>query len=564
MRREKNVILDNLEKNKELTHYLWNALDNIVNDSTPSFFKDDEINSKILEHNKIYYLIIKYPHGIKVYSDESKKYFDEQKIKDEQIYSTLILSLPDEKSKEKEVQELNETLKTVPVKDHPLYQRIYGRDIKEKYLLNTTSSIFSFNNFINSVNNLIDSKSVKPFDIYELNVNEEFNFDVGTLNFKLNQIYNGLVTHKINLKNKFEFNDLDNHIWLQNDKICFSSQNFVFVASKSNEDWSVYITPTYDKTFKNLLSIKSLISKINDNSINDIENTAIKIIDGKVVFTDYSMTSIFMGELSYNLDALEEEKIINKEIPPGFKLLSPNEYITRSIISYPTLYLKYDFEQSKMAVLGHMFNTIGSGTHDFINTITGKPLDFNTIKDFFGDVPVYQYEKNGQSKLVTHLTDEQENFVYPIEKDINHFHNPYPNFQKQYSLVYSSNYSLMDNEWKQAALDFYLYCKDFFNNPERSKTYHYSFEFDSLDNLSDSQKHLVKDMKQRIQNLSVKQISKDYGTEFIGSPKNDDDIANFLQNRWFKEKEKIYKFLDETISMLEKDLNLTKTNKKKL
>lgn len=564
MRREKNVILDNLEKNKELTHYLWNTLDNIVNDSTPSFFKNDEINSKILEHNKIYYLIIKYPHGIKVYSNESKKYFDEQKIKDEQIYSTLILSLPDEKSKEKEVQELNETLKTVPVKDHPLYQRIYGRDIKEKYLLNTTSSIFSFNNFINSVNNLIDSKSVKPFDIYELNVNEEFNFDVGTLNFKLNQIYNGLVTHKINLKNKFEFNDLDNHIWLQNDKICFSSQNFVFVASKSNEDWSVYITPTYDKTFKNLLSIKSLISKINDNSINDIENTAIKIIDGKVVFTDYSMTSIFMGELSYNLDALEEEKIINKEIPPGFKLLSPNEYITKSIISYPTLYLKYDFEQSKMAVLGHMFNTIGSGTHDFINTITGKPLDFNTIKDFFGDVPVYQYEKNGQSKLVTHLTDDQENFVYPIEKDINHFHTPYPNFQKQYSLVYSSNYSLMDNEWKQAALDFYLYCKDFFNNPERSKTYNHSFEFDSFDTLSDSQKSEITDMKKIIHNLSLKQISKNYGTEFFGDPKNDEDIANFLQNIWLKEKEKIYKFLDKTISMLEKDLNLTKTNKKKL
>jgi len=397
-----------------------------------------------------------------------------------------------------------------------------------------------------------------------LNVNEDFEFDVETLNFKLNQIYNGLFKNKINLKNKFEFNDLDNHVWLQNDKICFSSQNFVFVASKSNEDWNVYITPTYEKSFKNLLSIKSLISKINDNSINDIENTAIKIIDGKVVFTDYSMTSIFMGELSYNLDALEEEEIINKEIPPGFKLLSPNEYITRSIISYPTLYLKYDFEQSKMAVLGHMFNTIGSGTHDFINTITGKPLDFNTIKDFFGDIAVYQYQKNGKSKLITNLNDEDENFVYPIEKDINYFHNPYPNFQKQYSLVYSSNYPLIDNEWKRAALDFYLYCKDFFNNPERSKTYHYSFEFDSLDSLSDSQKRDIKDMKQRIHNLSAKKISKDYGTEFIGSPKNDDDIANFLKNRWLKEKEKIYKFLDETISMLEKDLNLTKTNKKKL
>lgn len=564
MRREKNVILHNLEKNKELIDNLWNSLNNIINNSTPSLYKDDDINSKIIEHNKHYYLIVKYPHGIKVYEDDSKKYFTSDTIKSGSIYSSLIVFIPDEQSKAQKIQELNEKLKSIPVESHSLYQRIYGRDINEKYLLNTTTSIFSFNNFLKSIHSITNDDFFKNFDIHNLNKNDDFDFDVNTLNFTLNQIYDGLVKNKINLKNKFEFNDLDNHVWLQNDKICFTSQNFVFVASKSNEDWNVYITPTYEKSFKNLLSIKSLISKINDNSINDIENTAIKIIDGKVVFTDYSMTSIFMGELSYNLDALEEEEIINKEIPPGFKLLSPNEYITRSIISYPTLYLKYDFEQSKMAVLGHMFNTIGSGTHDFINTITGKPLDFNTIKDFFGDVPVYQYEKNGQSKLVTHLTDEQENFVYPIEKDINHFHNPYPNFQKQYSLVYSSNYSLMDNEWKQAALDFYLYCKDFFNNPERSKTYHYSFEFDSFDNLSSQQKNDIQDLKQRIHNLSVEKISKDYGTPFVGSPNNDHDIANFLQNRWFKEKEKIHQFLNNTISMLEKDLNLNKSNKKKL
>lgn len=564
MRREKNVILHNLEKNKELIDNLWNSLNNIINNSTPSLYKDDDINSKIIEHNKHYYLIVKYPHGIKVYEDDSKKYFTSDTIKSGSIYSSLIVFIPDEQSKAQKIQELNEKLKSIPVESHSLYQRIYGRDINEKYLLNTTTSIFSFNNFLKSIHSITNDDFFKNFDIHNLNKNDDFDFDVNTLNFTLNQIYDGLVKNKINLKNKFEFNDLDNHVWLQNDKICFTSQNFAFVSTKQHNDWSVYITPTYDKSFKNLLSIKSLISKINDNLINNIDNTAIKIIDGKVDFTDHSMTSIFMGELSYTLDALEEENIVNKAIPPGFKLLSPNEYIIRSIISYPTLYLKYDFEQSKMAVLGHMFNTIGSGTNDFIKTITGKPSDFNLIKDFFGDTTVYEYEKNGKSKLVTQLTNDEKNFAYPIEKDKDDFHNPYPNFQKQYSLIYSSNYDLMDNEWKQAALDFYLYCKDFFNNPERSKTYHYSFEFDSFDNLSSQQKNDIQDLKQRIHNLSVEKISKDYGTPFVGSPNNDHDIANFLQNRWFKEKEKIHQFLNNTISMLEKDLNLNKSNKKKL
>ena len=58
--------------------------------------------------------------------------------------------------------------------------------------------------------------------------------------------------------------------------------------------------------------------------------------------------------------------------------------------------------------------------------------------------------------------------------------------------------------------------------------------------------------------MSVAQISKDYEVEFVGDKTKDEDIMKFLEKRWFKEKERIEKFIDETISMIETDLNKTK------
>ena len=71
-------------------------------------------------------------------------------------------------------------------------------------------------------------------------------------------------------------------------------------------------------------------------------------------------------------------------------------------------------------------------------------------------------------------------------------------------------------------------------------------------------KRLVSDIKTRFEKMSVEQISKDYEVEFVGDKTKDEDIMKFLEKRWFKEKERIEKFIDETISMIETDLNKTK------
>ncbi len=73
--------------------------------------------------------------------------------------------------------------------------------------------------------------------------------------------------------------------------------------------------------------------------------------------------------------------------------------------------------------------------------------------------------------------------------------------------------------------------------------------------------NLISDMKKAFEKRTEEQINKDYGVEFKGDKTNDADICKFLENRWLKEKERIQKFLDQTITMLESDLNKTKKMK---
>ena len=116
---------------------------------------------------------------------------------------------------------------------------------------------------------------------------------------------------------------------------------------------------------------------------------------------------------------------------------------------------------------------------------------------------------------------------------------------------------------------------NFFQDKEKRKSYNYCFEIDNYNpdsangtnflltenNISNHMKSLVSDIKTRFEKMSVEQISKDYEVEFLGDKTKDEDIMKFLEKRWFKEKERIEKFVDETISMIETDLNKTKKMK---
>mgnify|MGYP001415321967 CR=1 FL=1 len=574
---EKNIILENLEKISGVKEDLYNHLDLALSKIDNIFYQDESATAKILEGDSNRYLLVKRPEGISVYS-ESKQFrsnpFSYANVKEEQIYSTVILKVPNEKYTQEKNKEIFDTYKDLPKELIAKLIKMETRLSKRANSFTVTQSLFGLEEFLSKVGtpkSIEKAKIVNNGKLDFLIEDLSLILDTGIISYNIDRLYTGSVSNKFNINNKFEFNDLDNHVWVQNKKLCFSSQNFVFVVDKKDNDWNVYVAP-YDKDIlKESLSLQALVKKIDSGTVDDIKNTVLKIKDNKVAFIDPYVFNIMISELGYSKMALEDEGLIPKAITPGLKLLSPNEYIVNSIHNYPTLYLKYSFEQSKIAVLDHVLNVIGSGSDDFERMIMGKPQLFSDIEPWFGENKVYELEKNGSRNIVF----EDSADTMEIKKDKDYYHIPYPNFQKRYSLVHSENYKVMSDDWKKAALDFYLYAKDFFQDKNKSKFYHYAFEIESLtkpektdteeykklSRLYNTRMNLISDMKKAFEKKTEDQITKDYGVEFIGGKTNDADICKFLENRWLKEKTKIEQFLDETITMLEGDLNKTKKMK---
>ncbi len=576
---EKNVILENLEKITDIKEDLHKSLSDIIDKTAQVFYEDDSVTAKILDGKTTRYLLVKRPEGVSVYS-ESKEFrsnpFSYANIKDNKIYSSVIFNIPNQKYLQAKTKEKMEQMyKDLPTEILNKLLQMESRSMRRNGNLEVTKSLFGLEEFfaVAGVPESIKKESLKNNGKLDFLIEdtELKDLDIGIISYDIGRLYDGTVSNNFNIKNKFEFNDLDNHVWVQNKKLCFSSQNFVFVADKKENDWSVYVAP-YDKDIlKESISLQGLIKKIDSGTVEDIKNTVLKIKDNKIVFNDPYVFDIMINELGYSTIALEDEGLIPKGVAPGLKLLSPDEYIVNSIHNYPTLYLKYSFEQSKIAVLDHVLNVIGSGSDDFERMITGKPKNFADIEPWFGEKKIYESEKNGSRKIVFESSED----TMEIEKSNDYFHNPYPNFKKRYSLVHSENYKMMSEEWKKAALDFYLYAKEFFQDKNKSKYYHYAFEMESLNkpeksNTEEYRKlsmlynvriNLISDMKKAFEKRTEEQINKDYGVEFKGDKTNDADICKFLENRWLKEKERIQKFLDQTITMLESDLNKTKKMK---
>jgi len=151
---------------------------------------------------------------------------------------------------------------------------------------------------------------------------------------------------------------------------------------------------------------------------------------------------------------------------------------------------------------------------------------------------------------------------------------PYPNFSQKYSPVWSEEYEKMNDNWKQAALEFYQHVQEFFKDDSKNKFYHGAFTknlvgpvpqnidhdpmhplYTKPSHLYNKAKGLLADVKLRLQKLSLEKIEQDYEIPFFGSPANDTDVADFLERRWFKEKARIMKFLEETIEKIQKDLH---------
>ena len=125
--------------------------------------------------------------------------------------------------------------------------------------------------------------------------------------------------------------------------------------------------------------------------------------------------------------------------------------------------------------------------------------------------------------------------------------NFFPNFKKEYSLVWESDdldFSELGKEWASAAEWFYLECKKYFLDKNRVKNYQHIFPMeDDRDStiIVESYLRFFEDY------TNNEDITKAFECEFIGDKHNTDDIYRFCVLKWNNEHERILNFIDETL-----------------
>lgn len=571
---ELNVILKNINKDEELKDDIKNYLLNLINESKEFFYKDENTEAAIFKGNDKHYLIVNAENSLTVYYESNKmaEYYDGKPFANANLKERVYLPKLINFNKENEESIYDEFLKSDSTKSEELkkkFRKMQMRLRQSNPSFTITNSLFGLQEFFETVKippvlkNKIEKKSWDFLYENENNINAE------NLLINIKRLKKCAIANNYNTENKYDYNDLDNRVWIQDDKLCFSSQNFTFVVEEKENNTKIYVSPKDLDVLKEQIDLEELLNKINNNTTDNVKNTVLEVKNNEVVFADHYLFDAMFQNINSSIESLEDEELMEREMLPGEKLLTLDEYVIRSVINYPTLYLKYTYDDSKYRVLDHVFNTIGSGSDDFKRMIVGKPTDFSEIENWFGETKIYEIEKDGIRSITTENTNDEG---YEIQKYKESYLVPYPNFNKRYSIVHTSAFNDMDQSWKQGALEFYYYCKDFFQDKERRKAYNYCFEIDNYNpdsangtnflltenNISNHMKSLVSDIKTRFEKMSVAQISKDYEVEFVGDKTKDEDIMKFLEKRWFKEKERIEKFIDETISMIETDLNKTK------
>ena len=257
--------------------------------------------------------------------------------------------------------------------------------------------------------------------------------------------------------------------------------------------------------------------------------------------------------------------------------MTAEEAVNYGLNKHPMLYASATLTEARANIFGQLFNTIGNGYSDHAEFAeahqwTPKIAEMTRVfpTKYIGKEALYigylatKTAGSGahtfaiadsHSSLHGLYTEAEKEFHPDVQKWTsirrNRSHTPYPNFKKEYSLLYQINIEKLDDSWLKAGIEYYTYCREFFNGNQACK-YHGAWPANTQD-----QDALVADyttsLARCIKGITEQQtqwdtISKAYGTPYKG------DTALFIQERWAKEKTRIEAFIGNTVGMLDQQL----------
>lgn len=293
------------------------------------------------------------------------------------------------------------------------------------------------------------------------------------------------------------------------------SENFKYIDNFCTDLWWVTMIDRkfYDEMIQHLPKERS--QKYYEKGLN-----IVNIKPGKYRVTCYT---VFDHEQKPYLTA--EWISEADDIEPDFSLLKKDERIKsidESIKDYYIFSDKTHYDNLKYYFLDYYLNCIGNG--------------FDSKGDFYSSFK----------------TKSPNDFSYDIEKHNEGLtkikYDPYPNFQKQYSFIYTAGMDFLPDEWIHAIKWYYEESKKYFLSDD---VIHYHRCSISEKNIKSMEEYVTKQYRKKYPDDQkyFAEVSKAYDCKFDG------DFKEFAIKRWNKELKRILDFIDEALYDVKRELN---------
>ena len=252
------------------------------------------------------------------------------------------------------------------------------------------------------------------------------------------------------------------------------------------------------------------------------------------------------------------------------RLMNPQEYVNANVNAYPSL---YSGKNSTLRIMDQLFNVIGNGIRDFEDAITKTrnhkirkpPKKYLDGSQLFYVYPEYdevnigtQVFKLSKGNPLDEMITEEEKVNYPSCHFISNgkYHEtfvPYPNFKEEYSIVWTDEnaLSIMPDEWKAAAHEFYTSMLEFFKNEKICTMYHHAAPLHD-------EGDMLKKIETQERMFNVKRTDDMSDAEFHAMVERewrhpyDGNTREFIISRWEKEHKRIIDFILKTLERIEK------------
>ena len=358
-----NMLCKEIAKDKKFTEEIAQSIKKLFESVNVSFVKNKYLDSKIITDKKDDYLIVKKDGAYTVYYNKNYSATPFSHLKDSleknsEIYSFLLYGT---EAKVSEIilnkvkllwGKLRENDNDIKLSFEDFSRRFMTLELRTSFSPYSLKSFFQFLNKQNALDTVVKDSFLEPkttavskFIDYkeELLISTDFLIDMSA-------------KHKLSVKKKFEFNDLDNYMWQQHNGLVITEQNCGFYIVKENDTYTYYGWDKDNNGGKKHKTLTTLIKDISENPESLVDNVALKIVDNKIVFVDNALIYSLGFDIHHTKLAFMEEYQEKIEYPVDIRSydyqlayhkehynITEFEFVAQAVISYSG----YDYDKEK-------------------------------------------------------------------------------------------------------------------------------------------------------------------------------------------------------------------------